>query len=211
MAAGDESAASFKHRCTEMGLSAAEINALETQNMKTFNDLASAAFGQHGQLDAGRFQRVMDGTFLAPMEGLQSMMRQLSYGAITVAVAAIRVRVEPQQEGQSKQLPPLEHDERIREQSASITGFTILGEYELLVDFLTTMSKECAPCYTKNISTEQELQSQRVDKRIVVLEDQQLQVESHAPDAVADLSTSLEVQNAFIRRGLACWQDGLMS
>ena len=187
------------------------------QNLKTFNNLAFAVCGQPGQLDSGRFQQVMDGAFHAPTIGLESMMRQLSYEAITVAVAAIRLRVEPQQEGQIKRLPPQERDERMRKQAASITGFAIQGDYEpahAVVDFFTTMLEECAPRYlplSKCISREQELQSQRVDKRIVVLEDQQLQVKNRAPDAVADLSTDLKVQNAFIRRGLACEQAGLIS
>ena len=217
MAAYAESAASFKHRCTEIGLTATEINALEAQNLKTFNNLAFAVCGQPGQLDAGRFQQVMDGAFHGPTIGLESMMRQLSYEAITVAVAAIRLRVEPQQEGQIKRLPPQERDERIRRQAASITGFTIQGDYEpahAVVDFFTTMLEECAPRYlplSKCIRREHELQSQRVDKRIVVLEDQQLQVKNRSPDAVADLSTDLKVQNAFIRRGLACEQAGLIS
>ena len=217
MAAYAESAASFRHRCTEIGLSTAEVNALETQNLKTFNNLAFAVCGQPGQLDSGRFQQVMDGAFHAPTIGLESMMRQLSYEAITVAVAAIRLRVEPQQEGQIKRLPPQERDERMRKQAASITGFAIQGDYEpahAVVDFFTTMLEECAPRYlplSKCISREQELQSQRVDKRIVVLEDRQLQVKNRAPDAVADLSTDLKVQNAFIRRGLACEQAGLIS
>ena len=163
MAAYAESAASFRHRCTEIGLSAAEINALETQNLKTFNNLAFAVCGQPGQLDAGRFQQVMDGAFHAPTIGLESMMRQLSYEAITVAVAAIRLRVEPQQEGQIKRLPPQERDERIRKQAAAITGFTIQGDYEpahAVVDFFTTMLEERAPRYlplSKCISREQEL------------------------------------------------------
>ena len=45
----------------------------------------------------------------------------------------------------------------------------------------------------------------------MVLEDQQLQVKNRAPDAVADSSTDLKVQNAFIRRGLACEQAGLIN
>jgi hypothetical protein len=40
----------------------------------------------------------MDGAFNSPTLGLESMMRQLSYEAITVAVAAIKQRVEPQAE-----------------------------------------------------------------------------------------------------------------
>jgi len=42
----------------------------------------------------------MDGAFRAPTIGLKAMLRQLSYEAMTVAVAAIRLRVERQQEGQ---------------------------------------------------------------------------------------------------------------
>ena len=217
MSAYAESAASFRHWCSEIGLSPAEVTALETQNIKTFNNLAYAVCGQPGQLDAGRFGQVMDGAFHSPTIGLESMMRQLSYEAITVAVAAIRQRVEPHQEGQLKRLPPQERDERIKRQAASITGFVIQGDYEpahSVVDFFTTMLEECAPKYlplSKCISREQELQTLKVDKRIVVLEDQQLQVKNKAPDAVADLSTDLKVQNAFVRRGLAGEQAGILS
>eukprot|EP00435_Cladocopium_sp_Y103_P051421 s4628_g16.t1 len=165
----------------------------------------------------GRFQQVMDGAFQGPTIGLESMMRQLSYEAITVAVAAIRQRVEPQQEGQLKKLPPQERDERIRKQAEAITEFTIQGDYEpghSVVYFFTTMLEECAPKYlplSKCISREQELQTMKTDRRIVVLEDQQLQVKNKAPEAVADFSTDLKVQNAFVRRGLACEQAGIMT
>ena len=76
------------------------------------------------------------------------------------------------------------------------------------------MLEECAPKYlplSKCISREQELQTLKVDRRIVVLEDQQLQVKNKAPEASADLSTDLKVQNAFVRRGLACEQVGILS
>ena len=164
-----------------------------------------------------RFTQLMDGAFHAPTIGLDSMMRQLSYEAITVAVAAIRQRVEPQQEGQLKKLPPQERDERMKKQSAKITGFVIQGDYEpahAVVDFFTTMLDECAPRYlplSKCISREQELQKMKADKRIVVLEDQQLQVKNKAPETAADLSTDLKVQNAFVRRGLAGEQAGIFT
>jgi len=214
MSAYAESATSFKHRCKEIGLNSVEIAALETQNLKTFNNLAFAVCGLPGQLDNARFTQVMDGAFHTPTIGLESMMRQLSYEAITVAVAAIRQRVEPQQEGQLKRLPPQERDERIRKQQASITGFVIQGDYEpahSVVDFFTTM---LAPKYlplSKCISREQELQTMKVDKRIDVIEDQQLQVKNKAPEAHADLTTDLKVQNAFVRRGLAGEQAGIFT
>jgi hypothetical protein len=145
------------------------------------------------------------------------MMRQLSYEAITISVAAIKQRVEPSIEGQVKRLPPQERDERMRRLSEKITGFSITGDYEpahSVVDFFTTMIEESAPKYlalSKCVSREQELMSQRVDKRIVVLEDQKLQVKSNAPDITADLSTDLKLQNAFIRRGLACETANLLT
>ena len=124
MSAYAESAASFKHRCKEIGLDQRDVTALETQSIRTFNNLAFAVCGQPGQLDPARFQQLMDSAFQNPTIGLESMMRQLGYEAITVAVAAIRQRVEPQQEGQLKKLPPQERDERIRKQAQSITGCT---------------------------------------------------------------------------------------
>ena len=217
MSAYAESKASFKHRCSEIGLSPTEVQNLDDQNIKSFNNLAFAVCGQPGQLDAARFGQLMDGAFQNPTLGLESMVRQLCYEAITVAVAAIRQRVEPQQEGQLKKLPPQERDERIRKQAERITGFVIQGDYEpahSVVDFFTTMLEECAPKYlplSKCISREQELQTLKVDRRIVVLEDQQLQVKNKAPEASADLSTDLKVQNAFARRGLACEQAGILS
>ena len=217
MASYAESSASFAHRCKEIGLTAAEVTALGDQDLKTFNHLAYAVCGQPGQLDENRFRQVMDGVFNGPSLGLESKLRQLCYEAITVAVAAIRQRVEPQQEGQLKKLPPQERDERIRRQAEKITGFVIQGDYEpahSVVDFFTTMLEECAPKYlplSKCISREQELQTMKVDRRIVVLEDQQLQVKSRAPDVSADLSTDLKVQNAFVRRGLACEQANILT
>ena len=142
MSAYAESAASFKHRCGEIGLSTTEINALETQNIKTFNNLAYAVCGQPGQLDNMRFGQVMDGAFHSPTIGLESMMRQLSYEAITVAVAAIRQRVEPHPEGQLKRLPPQERDERIRKQAASI-------RFSMTTSRLTQWSTSSRPCWKR--------------------------------------------------------------
>lgn len=51
----------------------------------------------------------------------------------------------------------------------------------------------------------------KADKRIIVLEEQQLQAKNRAPKATADLSTGLKVANAFVRRGLACEQAGLLT
>eukprot|EP00435_Cladocopium_sp_Y103_P074393 s19_g48.t1 len=217
MSAYAESGASFKHRCLEVGLSEAQFAALKDQNIANFNTLAFGVCGQPGQIDDGRFRNLLDSTFQDMTLGLEAMMRQLSYEAITISVAAIKQRIEPTIEGQLKKLPPHERDERMRKLSAKITGFAITGDYEpahSVVDFFTTMIEESAPKYlplSRCVSREQELLSQRVDKRIVVLEDQKLQVKNNAPELSADLSTDLKLQNAFIRRGIACEQSNLLT
>ena len=227
MSAYAESKASFRHRSLEIGLSEEQVDALKDQNITSFNILAFSVCGQPGQIDDARFRNLMDGTFTNrnlmdgtftnASLGVESMMRQLSYEAITISVAAIKQRIEPTVEGQVKRLPPQERDERMRRISERITGFEITGDYEpahCIADFFTTMIEEAAPRYlplSTCVSREQELLSQKVDKRIVVLEDQKLQVKNTAPDINADLSTDLKLQNAFIRRGIACEQSNLMT
>lgn len=61
------------------------------------------------------------------------------------------------------------------------------------------------------MSREQEISSFKVDKKIVVLESQQLHVKQKPIEMSVDLSNELKVQNAFIRRGLAAEQAGLLT
>lgn len=209
MSACAEAKASFRRICLEVGLTEEQFDFLKDQNITTLNVLAFSVCGQPGQIDDARFRNVL--------LGVESMMRQLSYEAITISVAAIRQRVEPTVEGQVKRLPPQERDERMTRLSDKITGFAITGDYEpahSVVDFFATMIEEAAPKYlpfSKCVSREQELMSQRVDKRTVALEDQKLQVKNTSPDITADLSTDLKLQNAFIRRGIASEQANLMT
>ena len=212
-----ESKASFKHRCLEVGLTEEQFAQVTVQNIGSLNKLAFSICGQPGQIDDGRFRNLIDSAFQNATLGLESMVRQLSFEAITISVAAIKQKVEPSVEGQVKKLPPQERDERMRRLCDKITGFDITGDYEpahCVVDFFTTMIEEAAPRYlplSKCVSREQELMSQKVDKRIVVLEDQKLQVKNNAPEYTADLSTDLKLQNAFIRRGLAAEQANLLT
>ena len=217
MAAHAESKASFRHRCLEVVLTNDQADLLRDQSTTTFNILAFSIGGQPGQIDDERFRNMMDGTFTNDSLGLESMMRQLSYEAITISVAAIKQRIEPTVEGQVKRLPPQERDERMKRLSEKSTGFAITGDYEpahCIVDVFATMIEEAAPKYlplSKCVSREQKMMSQKIDKRIVVLEDQRLQVKNSSPDITADLSTDLKLQHAFIRRGVACEQANLLT
>ncbi len=111
-----------------------------------------------------------------------------------------------------KKLPPQERDERTRRQATRITGYSIQGELEpghTVVDFFPTIPKECTIRYlplSRCISREQEISSLKVDKKIVVLENQQVHVKQRRVEISVDLSNELKVQNAFIRRGLAAEQ-----
>ena len=56
---------------------------------------------------------------------------------------------------------------------------------------------------SKCISREQELQSVRADKQVVLLENQHLQVKPKGAELTADLGNELRVHLAFVRKGLA--------
>ena len=61
--------------------------------------------------------------------GVQASIKQLAYEALTIAVAAIKQRVETPDEA-AKKLPPQEKDQRLQTIKRKITGFDISGEYE---------------------------------------------------------------------------------
>ena len=210
-----DSQPSFVHRALAVGLQQSQVDALDDHGLNTHNKLAYAVCGQPGQIDDVRFQGVLNQVFQGVVSlGTESAMRQLSYESITIAIAAIKQRVEQKDD---KILPPQERDERLRRLSAAITGFEIKGELEpahSVVDAYVTMVEQCCikiHPLSKCISRDQELHHSRADQSIVTLENHQLQVKQKEPESFADLSTELRVQHAFTRRGLALHMAGLMT
>ncbi len=218
MSAYASSAASFEHRAVEVGLTEGDVDALKLNDIKNFNNLAFAVCSQPGQVDDTRLTNLMDNVFPRGTSiGMQAAIRQLCYEALTVAVAAIRQRVEQSEDAPIRKLPAQERDERLRRLRERITGFSITGDHEpgySLIDMYATMMEESTfkiiPL-SKCISREQELQSAKSDKKIVVLEDHQLQIKEKNAELAADLSSELRVQLAFIRRGLAMDIAGIVT
>lgn len=218
MASYADSVATFAHRAKEVQLADAHVQALRDQDISNFNNLAFAVCSQPGQIDTQRFQDLIDAVFpLGASLGLQASLRQLAYESLTVAVAAIKQRIESTEEGVVRKLPAHERDERQRRQNQRINGLIISGDYEpahSVVDAFVAMLEESVlkilPL-SKCISREQELAQAKVDKQIVVMENQQLQIKPKTLTGETNLSTELRVHNAMIRRGLAMDQAGLMS
>ncbi len=218
MASYAESSASFAHRAKEVQLTDAHIQALRDHAVRTFNHLAFSVCSQPGQIDAQKFQDMVDAVFPAGASlGLVASPRQLAYESLTVAVAAIKQRIETTEEGTVRKLPAHERDERQRRQSRRISGLIIAGDYEpahSVVDAFVAMLEESVlkilPL-SKCISREQELAQAKMDRQIVVIENHQLQVKPKTLVGEASLSNELRVHNAMIRRGLAMDQAGLMT
>ncbi len=213
-----DSRASFEHRAKEVQLRDEHVRALGTQDIGNFNQLAFAICSQPGQIDQARFQDLVDAVFPTGASlGVQAALRQLAYESITVAVAAIKQRIEVAEEGTTRRLPAQERDERLRRQRVRVSGIQIQGEYEpahCVVDAFVTMLDECVlrilPL-SKCVSRDQELAQSRSDKQVVTLENHQLHVKSKGANLEANLSNELRVHNAMIRRGLAMDQAGLMT
>ena len=103
MASYAESHASFRSRALQIQLKEEHIRALEDNDVKCFNHLAFAVSGQPGQLDNDRFTELLEIMCpRGPSIGIRSALRQLAYEALTVAVAAIRQRVETPDESKQK-------------------------------------------------------------------------------------------------------------
>lgn len=91
------------------------------------------------------------------------------------------------------------------------------GDYEpgyCVIDAFASMLEEgVLKVYplSKCISREQELQSVRADKQVVLLENQHLQVKPKGAELTADLGNELRVHLAFVRKGLALDMANLAS
>ena len=209
MAGYAESNASFKHRAQQIQLSEGHVQALYDNDIRCFNHMAFSVNGQPGQLDNERFQNLVD--MICPRGasiGVQAGLKQLAYEALTVAVAAIKQRVETPDDA-TRKLPAQEKDMRLKTMREKISGFEISGEYEpghCVIDAFAAMLEEGALRHfplSKCVSRELELMSIKSDKQVVLLEGQQLQVKMKTDELTSELGNELRVHQAMIRRGLA--------
>ena len=171
MASYAESNASFKHRAQQIQLADDHIQAMYDNDIRCFNHLAFAVNGQPGQLDGERFQNLVD--MICPRGasiGVQAGLKQLAYEALTVAVAAIKQRVEAPDET-ARKLPAQEKDMRLKTMREKISGFEIVCDYEpghCVIDAFAAMLEEGALRHfplSRCVSRELELLSVKTDNR----------------------------------------------
>ena len=215
MASYAESNASFRHRAQQIQLADDHIQAMYDNDIRCFNHLAFAVNGQPGQLDGERFQNLVD--MICPRGasiGVQAGLKQLAYEALTVAVAAIKQRVETPDDT-ARKLPAQEKDMRLRTMRSKISGFEITGDYEpghCVIDAFAAMLDEGALRHfplSRCVSRELELLSVKTDKQVVLLEGHQLQVKAKSDELTSELGNELRVHQAMIRRGLALEMSNL--
>eukprot|EP00435_Cladocopium_sp_Y103_P006180 s2711_g2.t1 len=215
MASYAESNASFKHRAQQIQLADDHIQALYDNDIRCFNHLAFAVNGQPGQLDQERFQNLVD--MLCPRGasiGVQAGLKQLAYEALTVAVAAIKQRIETPDDAVRK-LPAQEKDQRLKTMREKISGFEITGDYEpahCVIDAFAAMLEEGALRHfplSRCVSRELEMLSIKSDKQVVLLEGHQLQVRPKGAELSSEFGNELRVHQAMIRRGLALEMSNL--
>ena len=95
MAAYADSTASFKSRALQIQLTQDDVRRLRAAGIKNFNHLAFSVSAQPGQLDDAKFAEMLN--VIEPRGatlGVQAALRQLALKSLTIAVAAIRQRVE---------------------------------------------------------------------------------------------------------------------
>ena len=215
MASYAESNASFKHRAQQIQLADDHIQAMYDNDIRCFNHLAFAVNGQPGQLDSDRFQSLVE--MICPRGasiGVQAGLKQLAYEALTVAVAAIKQRVETPDDAIRK-LPAQEKDMRLKTMRSKISGFEITGDYEpghCVIDAFAGMLEEGALKHfplSRCVSRELELLSVKTDKQVVLLEGQQLQVRAKTDELTSEIGNELRVHQAMVRRGLALEMSNL--
>ena len=218
MSFGD-SAAVFKARAADIGLTDDEFRKLEGQGLTT---MASFAFCCHFNPSASDEKPLVDLVTkvlaAAPTLKQMSCFRRLFAEAYATIASDIKARVEASEDSSVKRLAPADRAERLKEQQSRLKGIDLTGHHEPgdgLVDRAVSMYEsdrlqyiEWASC----ISRQHELLTgQKKDSSVSFDNTGALKINTKTTSQPCDVSTDMMVRYALVRRGLALEQANVLA
>lgn len=215
------SAAAFRARALELGLTEEHIDRLVARGFSTFGELAFSSSYTPGHASDAPFVAAVIIPVLGDAEHVkQAALRRLFYEAYSFVSAEMRSKVERTDSDAPKRLPVPERASRMRAFVARLPGVQVTGPYEpshALVDLFTQCYEDNSLAfvpYERLTSREQEVLNLKKDPEAVTwAADAQgtVRVKRPEPSLVADTASELKMQIALHRRGVALELSNLMS
>ena len=218
MSFGD-SAAVFKARAEDIGVTDDEFKKLESQGLTT---MASFAFCCHFNPSASDEKPLVDLVTkvlsASPTLKQMSCFRRLFAEAYATIASDIKARVEASEDSPVKKLAPADRAERLKEQQSRLKGIDLSGHRKPgdgLVDRAVSMYEsdrlqyiEWASC----ISRQHELLTgQKKDSSVSFDNTGALKINTKSVSQPCDVSTDMMVRYALVRRGLALEQANILA
>ena len=221
MAIALESEAAFSDRLSKIGISQNVKASLLRQGFTTFGSLAFAISTTPAQMTDAAFETWVQKVRPDPLEPFQTAcIRRLVFESHALALSDMQRKVDPVSEGLGlghKKLPIAERQARQREQELRLNGLVLSPETlpsHALVDTCVNMVDTQVLVWIKPeecTSRAQEIQSIKKDTKLTLDNDGSLKMSAKTPAAVCQVSSELDLRNAFQRRSLALDQARVCS
>ncbi|CAE7811948.1 unnamed protein product [Symbiodinium sp. CCMP2592] len=205
-----DSEASFRERCSKIGLSNDLLGKLIEAGYNTFGKLAFAA----SSTPQGLTDEAVDSwlaTVVTPAPGSfqVSVIRRLLFESQSLNVADLKSRVEGTPEGSVRRLPQAERKERIEAQHRRLSGLILTSHTtpaHSCIDLVTDMYENNTLKYipiNRWISRFQEMSLQKKDSAVQMDNEGNLKVIQKKPEPTCDTTGMYPLRQAFQRRSLA--------
>ncbi|CAE7806588.1 unnamed protein product [Symbiodinium sp. CCMP2592] len=205
-----DSEASFRERCSKIGLSNDLLGKLIEAGYNTFEKLAFAA----SSTPQGLTDEAVDSwlaTVVTPAPGSfqVSVIRRLLFESQSLNVADLKSRVEGTPEGSVRRLPQAERKERIEAQHRRLSGLILTSHTtpaHSCIDLVTDMYENNTLKYipiNRWISRFQEMSLQKKDSAVQMDNEGNLKVIQKKPQPTCDTTGMYPLRQAFQRRSLA--------
>ncbi|CAE7029847.1 unnamed protein product [Symbiodinium sp. CCMP2592] len=205
-----DSEASFRERCSKIGLSNDLLGKLIEAGYNTFGKLAFAA----SSTPQGLTDEAVDSwlaTVVTPSPGSfqVSVIRRLLFESQSLNVADLKSRVEGTPEGSVRRLPQAERKERIEAQHRRLSGLILTSHTtpaHSCIDLVTDMYENNTLKYipiNRWISRFQEMSLQKKDSAVQMDNEGNLKVVQKKPEPTCDTTGMYPLRQAFQRRSLA--------
>ena len=205
-----DSEASFRERCTRIGLSRELLDRLVEAGYNTFGKLAFAASSTpQGLTDESVDSWLATVVTPAPSAFQISVIRRLLYESHSLNVADLKSRVEGGAEGSVRKLPQAERNERIEAQRRRLSGLILTSHTtpaHSCIDHVTDMYENNTLKYlpiNRWVSRFQEMSLQKKDASVQMDNEGNLKVVQKQTDPTCDTTGMYALRQAFQRRSLA--------
>ena len=205
-----DSEASFRERCTRIGLSRELLDRLVEAGYNTFGKLAFAASSTpQGLTDESVDSWLATVVTPAPSASQISVIRRLLYESHSLNVADLKSRVEGGAEGSVRKLPQAERNERIEAQRRRLSGLILTSHTtpaHSCIDHVTDMCENNTLKYlpiNRWVSRFQEMSLQKKDASVQMDNEGNLKVVQKQTDPTCDTTGMYALRQAFQRRSLA--------